>query len=84
MSLGLISGIGLAVAAATQIDMVWTDPKIVLIALSWCLLIIILSWHTFAGLSDRAMAYATVVMLFFVIFAVVGVSIFCGTRHVFT
>jgi ABC-type uncharacterized transport system permease subunit len=82
MTMGLISGIGLAVA------MGWTnwitDPKIVLIAGTWCLLIIILCWHTFAGLSDRAMAYATIVMLFFVIFAVVGVTLFCGTRHVFT
>ncbi len=84
MSLGLISGIGLTVAASTKMDMAWTDPKIVLMAGTWCLLIIILSWHTFAGLSDRTMAYATVVMLFFVIFAVVGVTIFCGTRHVFT
>jgi ABC-type transport system involved in cytochrome c biogenesis permease subunit len=82
MTLGLISGIGLAVAMGWTDWM--TDPKIVLIAGTWCLLILILSWHSFAGLSDRAMAYASIVMLFFVIFAVVGVKIFCGTRHVFT
>jgi len=88
MSLGLISGIGLAMTVSADMGMVWTDwikdPKIVLIAVTWCLLIIILSWHTLAGLSDRAMAHATIVMLFFVIFAVVGVTFFCGTQHVFT
>ena len=86
MTLGLISGIGLAVSASGTMGMAWTDwitdPKIVLIATTWCLLIVILSWHSFAGLSDKAMAYATIVMLFFVIFAVVGVTLFCGTRHV--
>ncbi len=82
MTLGLISGIGLAVAM-DWINWV-SDPKIVLIAATWCLLVLILSWHSFAGLSDRALAYTTIVMLFFVIFAVVGVSIFCRTRHVFT
>ncbi|MCP4450238.1 MAG: cytochrome c biogenesis protein CcsA [Planctomycetes bacterium] len=82
MTLGLISGIGLAVALGWTDWM--TDPKIVLIAGTWCLLILILSWHSFAGLSDRAMAYATIVMLFLVIFAVVGVAIFCGSRHGFT
>jgi ABC-type transport system involved in cytochrome c biogenesis permease subunit len=82
MTLGLISGIGLAMAMGWT-DWI-TDPKIVLIAATWCLLILILSWHSFAGLSDRAMAYATLVMLFFVIFAGVGVTLFCGTQHAFT
>lgn len=82
MTMGLVSGIGLAVAMDWADWMI--DPKIVLIATTWCLLIVILSWHTFAGLSERAMAYATIVMLFFVIFAVVGVTLFCGTQHVFT
>ncbi|MCF7972573.1 MAG: cytochrome c biogenesis protein [Phycisphaerae bacterium] len=88
MTMGLVSGIGLAVVASASMGMGWIDwvkdPKIVLIAATWCLLIIILSWHTFAGLSDKSMAYATVVMLFLVIFAVVGVTLFCGTQHVFT
>ena len=82
MTLGLISGIGLAVAMGWAGWMV--DPKIVLIATTWCLLIVILSWHSFAGLSEKAMAYTTIVMLFFVIFAAVGVTLFCGTEHVFT
>jgi ABC-type uncharacterized transport system permease subunit len=88
MTLGLVSGIGLAVVTSASMGMGWIDwigdPKIVLIASTWCLLIIILSWHTFAGLSDKAMAYATIVMLFLVIFAGVGVTLFCGTQHVFT
>ena len=88
MTLGLVSGAGLAIATAGATGMTWTDwivdPKIVLIATTWCLLIVILSWHCFAGLSEKAVAYATILMLFFVIFAVVGVTLFCGTRHVFT
>ena len=88
MTLGLVSGIGLAIVASASMDMGWADwskdPKIVLIAFSWLLLIVISSWHTWGGLTDKALAYATIVMLFFVIFAVVGVTFFCGTRHVFT
>lgn len=88
MTLGLVSGAGLAIVTAGATGMTWVDwlvdPKIVLIATTWCLLIVILGWHVFAGLSEKAVAYATIVMLFFVIFAVVGVTLFCGTRHVFT
>jgi len=85
MTVGVVSGVGLIVVASASLGLGYTDwivdPKIVLIAAAWCLLVGVLSLHTFAGLSDKAMAYATLFTFFLIIFAIVGVAVFCGTKH---
>jgi ABC-type uncharacterized transport system permease subunit len=88
MTVGLASGIGLVVVKSASLGMGYSDwigdPKIVLMAVAWCLLVGILCLHSLGGLSDKGMAYATAFTFCVVIFAIVGVALFCGTRHTLT
>lgn len=88
LSFGLFTGLGMA---AIQIRMSqstlaeWLiDPKIVLIILAWLLLAAILALRPLVRLSGKAVAWLTMVAFFLIIFAIVGVTFFCGTRHVFS
>jgi len=86
MTFGLAGGVGLAATSAslnmTAVDWL-TDPKIVLIALAWLLLGSILAlWRT-VKLSEKTIAYATLVAFALILFAVVGTSVFCSTEHDF-
>jgi hypothetical protein len=88
MTVGLASGVGLVVVKSASLGMGYSewmvDPKIVLMAVAWCLLVGTLGLHAWGGLSDKGMAYATVFTFLVVIFAIVGVTLFCGTKHTFT
>jgi ABC-type transport system involved in cytochrome c biogenesis permease subunit len=88
LSFGVFIGMGLAAIQIRMGDKTisdWlVDPKIVLIAAAWILLGAVLLMRIVFGLSDRAMAYMTMVIFFLIIFAIVGVAIFCGTGHVFS
>lgn len=88
VSFGLFTGMGLA---AVQIRMSETtfshwliDPKIILMIAAWVLLGAILALRVFARLSSKAIAYMTMIACFLIIFAIVGVAIFCGTKHTFS
>lgn len=60
------------------------DPKIVLMLVAWFMLACVLVLRGAIRLKGRAVAYITMVTFFFIIFAIVGVTFFCGTQHVFT
>jgi len=86
-TVGLACGIGMAAVQSAALGMDWvdwlTDAKIVLIAIAWALLLIILCLRKLAGISDKVIAYITLLLFFLIIFASVGVALFCGTKHVF-
>jgi len=87
ITLGLASGIGLAVTT-TSLNMTaydWlTDAKIVLISFVWLLLgVILLMWRT-VRLKEKTIAYVTIFAFVLILFAVVGTSIFCATGHHFS
>lgn len=87
MTFGLASGLGLAIVKSKVIQMSiidWlTDSKIVLIIASWILLAIVLMLHRLVILKDKVIAYVTMVVFFLILFAFVGTTVFCGTRHDF-
>ena len=88
VTFGLISGLGLAVAGniapVSGLGRWLIDSKIILIFTAWLLLGIVLLIHYIKGLKGRAMAYMTVVVFVLFLFAIVGVTLFCDTKHVFS
>jgi ABC-type uncharacterized transport system permease subunit len=88
LTVGLISGFGLAVLKSADLEMDildWlTDAKIVLIIAVWVLLGMILMLGYTAGLKGKTIAYITMVAFFLILFAIVGTTIFCRTTHDFT
>ncbi len=88
MTFGLASGFGMAVVKSAAIQMSitdWlTDAKIVLIIAAWALLAVILLLQHISGLKDKTIAYITIVVFFLILYAFVGTSVFCGTKHDFT
>lgn len=88
VSFGLFTGLGLAVvqAGVSEMSLVhWLiDPKIILMIAAWVLLGVILGLRVFMRLSGKATAYLTMIACFLIIFAIVGVALFCGTKHTFS
>lgn len=88
LTFGLISGIGLIAANSYDLDMTisdWlTDSKIVLIALSWLLLLLILILKRLFAFSGKVVAQITLVICFLILFAFVGSEIFCKSDHGFS
>ncbi|MCD6394901.1 MAG: cytochrome c biogenesis protein CcsA [Planctomycetes bacterium] len=85
VSFGLFVGLGLAAIQIQMGEKIWSqwliDPRTVLIILAWLLLAVMLMLRFFARLGGRAIAYMTLVVFFLIIFATVGVVMFCGTIH---
>ncbi|MHC4260342.1 MAG: cytochrome c biogenesis protein CcsA [Planctomycetota bacterium] len=88
ITIGLISGLGLAVTKSQALETTvfeWlTDAKIVLIAVVWVLLALILVLRRVAVLTGKRMAHITIVAFLLILYAIVGTSVFCGTRHKFS
>ena len=88
LTIGLISGLGLAVLKSAVLEMNvldWlTDAKIVLIIAVWVLLGMILMLEYMVALKGKTIAYTTMVAFILILFAIVGTTIFCGTTHDFT
>jgi len=88
LGFGLFTGFGMAAiqirAGQTTLAHWLIDPKIVLITVAWLLLAAILILRPLVRLRDKTVAWLTVLTFFLIIFATVGVTIFCGTRHVFS
>ncbi len=83
LTFGLVSGIGLSISYKWALGAWLTDPKIVLIQIVWLLLgVILVLWKTIK-LKEKSIAYMTLVAFALILFAVVGTSVFCGTRHNF-
>ncbi len=87
LTFGLVSGIVMAAVNATALGIsahAWlTDSKIILVMVVWALLGIILALRQFITLKGRKMAYVTLLVFFLIVFAIVGTTIFCGTKHDF-
>jgi ABC-type uncharacterized transport system permease subunit len=87
MTFGLVSGIGLAAVKSAVLGISgvdWlTDPKIVLIAAVWILLAVALVLRHIVALRGKMTAYITVAIFLLTLFALVGTTVFCGTKHDF-
>ena len=81
LTFGLVSGVGLSISTKWATSAWLTDPKIVLIEIVWLLLgAILVLWKTIK-LKGKTIACMTLVAFALILFAVVGTSVFCGTRH---
>jgi ABC-type uncharacterized transport system permease subunit len=87
ITIGLISGIGMAAAnsAVLEISLLdWlTDAKIVLVITAWVLLAALLALRRMVTFKGRMTACVTTVAFFLILFSLVGVTVFCGTKHNF-
>lgn len=88
LTFGLISGIGLVAVSSYDLGMTmtdWlTDSKIVLIAVSWVLLLMLLLLRRLLAVSGKVVAQATLFVCFLILFAFVGSKIFCKSDHDFS
>lgn len=89
LSVGLASGIGLVIwtkAAAPDMGLQdwFVDPKMVVVACAWLLIAFIWVLHALGMVKEKALAYSSLLAFFLMIFALVGVPLFCGTQHSFT
>ena len=88
ITIGLISGLGLAVTKSQTLEISvlgWlTDAKIVLIAVVWALLASTLVLRRIAALTGKTTAHITIVAFLLILFAIVGTSVFCETKHEFS
>ncbi len=86
-TIGLFCGIGLVILQAvpqnSSLSDWMVDPKILLIAVAWVLLLVVMVGRGVHWLSDKGMAYATLAVFFLVLFASVGVVFIWETRHAF-
>lgn len=87
MTFGLVTGIGMAMVRSAVLEISafeWlTDAKIVLIATAWLLLAVILGFRRVVALKGRMTALLTVAAFLLILFAFVGTTIFCGSKHDF-
>ncbi|MDD5458036.1 MAG: cytochrome c biogenesis protein CcsA [Phycisphaerae bacterium] len=87
ITFGMISGIGMAAinSAALGVSFVnWLfDSKIILIVAIWSLCGITIILKRKIVLKGGGMAYLTITAFIFILFAIVGTAIFCGTSHNF-
>lgn len=87
LTFGLFSGIGLVAVSSMELGMTlrdWlTDSKIVLIGISWILLLVLILLRKVLSLSGKAVAQATLVLCFLILFAFIGSKIFCKSDHDF-
>jgi ABC-type uncharacterized transport system permease subunit len=87
LTFGLVSGIVMATVNSAALGIpahAWlADSKIVLVIVVWTLIGIILALRHFIALKGKKVAYATLVVFFLILFAIVGTTVFCGTRHDF-
>ena len=85
MTFGLVSGIGLVAISSQELGLPpadWlTDSKIVLVAVSWTLLLCILLLRRVFAFSGKAVAQATLVICFLILFAFIGSEKFCKSGH---
>ena len=87
MTFGLASGIGLAAVGSTRLEITFeqwmTDPKLILFAAVWIMIGSILASRHIFNIKSKAIAYITVIAFVLIVFALVGTTVFCGTKHDF-
>ena len=88
LSLGMASGIGLAVTLSTDLQIRFSewmiDAKLVLLVGVWLLLGIMLFLRHIGSLGTKLRMYTTIVAFCIILFAIVGTTVFCGTKHNFS
>lgn len=84
ITIGLISGLGLVSVVGTGIVKWLTDAKVICIIAAWILLGMIIIMNRFIHLKGKARAYLTMVVFVFVLFAILGATIFGTTQHDFS
>jgi len=88
ITIGMISGtVGVWLKAeflGTQ-PLVWLfDSKILAIFITWLLLLVVLIARHLNFIKERIVAYASLVILIWILFALVGATLFCATKHDFS
>ncbi|MHC4488391.1 MAG: cytochrome c biogenesis protein CcsA [Planctomycetota bacterium] len=84
LTIGLISGLGLASKPGIGIVAWLADGKVICSIAAWVLLGIILVLSRMLLLKDKMRAYITVVAFVLVLFAILGVTVLGATQHDFT
>lgn len=87
ITFGLVSGFGMlsVEAAVTDASLAgwFIDSKVISIGAVWLLLGVLLLWRSLASLKGRTTAYITIAAFILILFAIVGTTIFCQTKHDF-
>lgn len=84
ITIGLISGLGLASMLGTGIAEWLIDGKVVCIIAAWFLLGMILALNRLLSLKGKTIAYMTIAAFVLVLFAILGVTVLGATRHDFS
>ena len=88
LTFGLVSGVGLVAVKSAGLGMTlgdWlTDSKIVMIAIAWLVLLGTLILRKVLALSGKAVAWATLIACFCILFAFIGSQIWCKSSHDFS
>jgi len=84
LTIGLISGLGLASVVGTGITGWLADGKVVCIIAAWILLGMILLLNRMLLLKGKARAYMTIVIFVLLLFAILGVTVLGVTQHNFS
>ncbi len=84
LTIGLISGLGLASVVGTGITGWLADGKVVCIITAWILLGMILLLNRMLLLKGKARAYMTIVIFVLLLFAILGVTVLGVTQHNFS
>ena len=88
LTIGLASGIGLAVTISKELEIhlfEWlVDPKMILILSVWLLLAVILILRRLGVMGTKLRMYITIIAVALILFAIVGTTMFCGTKHDFS
>ena len=87
LTVGLVSGFGMAVINQTVLEMSlikWlVDPKIVLIDVIWLMLCVLFVAKRFMMIKGKITAYITIAAFVLFLYAIVGATIVCGSKHNF-
>ena len=84
LTIGLISGLGLASVVGTGIAGWLADGKVVCIIAAWILLGMILLLNRMLLLKGKVRAYMTIVVFVLLLFAILGVTVLGVTQHNFS
>ena len=87
-TIGLISGIAGVVLRAEflgETPVLWlVDSKIIGITIVWIILGIVIVLHWLRLIKGKRIAYATIIMFVWIVFAFIGAHLLCSTKHKFS
>jgi ABC-type uncharacterized transport system permease subunit len=87
LTFGIVSGIGLGIVKHVMLESTivqWLlDPKIICIGAAWAVIALLLFLRHFNLIGNKTTAYLTIVVFVLIFFAIIAVTAFGITRHVF-